>query len=189
MDTTRASLIVRIRNRDDSDAWTQFHELYGPLLYRYARARGLSSDDAEEIKSQCLAVVVQQIGNFEYNRAKGGFKNWLRRIAYNKIMDVFRNQRTKSIQSGEMRAIADTDPSPDQVWEAHWQHAHLKYCVEQVGAAVSPQNYRAFYLLVFEEQSVEEVSTELGMNANQVYKAKSRVLERIRIKMSELDVE
>ena len=189
MDTTRASLIIRIKNRDDSNSWREFDQLYGPLIYRYARSRGLSRDDADEVKSQCMTVVVQQIGAFEYDRAKGGFKNWLRRIAYHKIMDVFRKRRERAAESQEMRVLVDDDPAPDEVWEQNWKRSHLKYCVEQVRAEVSPQSYQAFHMLVFDERPVEEVCQELGMNSNRVYKAKSNLIARIREKMLELGLE
>ena len=42
-------------------------------------------------------------------------------------------------------------------------------------------------MLLFDDCSVEEVRVRLSMNANQVYKAKSRVLQRVRKVMSELD--
>ena len=39
MTTTRATLLARLKNRSDAEAWTEFHKLYAPLLYRYARSR------------------------------------------------------------------------------------------------------------------------------------------------------
>lgn len=189
MDTTRASLIIRVRNHADSAAWSEFDQLYGPLIYRYAKRRGLSRDDAEEVKSLCMTAVVQQIGSFEYDRAQGGFKNWLRRIAHNKITDVFRKRRERIADSQEMRAWVDDDPGPDEIWDQNWQRVHLKFCVEQVRSEVSPQNYQAFHMLVFDETPVEEVCRQLGMNSNRVYKAKSNLIARIREKMAELGLE
>ena len=42
-------------------------------------------------------------------------------------------------------------------------------------------------MLLFEECSIEEVCERLGMNPNRVYKIKSRMLQRVRNKMAELD--
>ena len=95
MATTRASLVLSLKNRSNAEAWSEFHKLYAPLLYRYARGRGLPRDDAEEIRDQCLEVVTRKMPTFEYDKEKGGFKNWLRRIADNKVVDFRRKRREK----------------------------------------------------------------------------------------------
>jgi len=38
---TRPSLLLRVRDVDDNAAWTQFVEIYTPLIYGYCRSRGL----------------------------------------------------------------------------------------------------------------------------------------------------
>jgi hypothetical protein len=40
-DCTRPSLLLRLRDPRDGDAWHQFAQLYGPLVYQFARKRGL----------------------------------------------------------------------------------------------------------------------------------------------------
>ena len=45
---TRPSLLIRVRDPADADAWRQFLDLYGPLVYRFARKRGLQDADAAE---------------------------------------------------------------------------------------------------------------------------------------------
>ena len=43
---TRASLIARLAEPADMEAWTEFVEIYLPLLYRLARQKGLQHADA-----------------------------------------------------------------------------------------------------------------------------------------------
>ncbi len=187
MNTTRPSLLIRIKDPRDTEAWTQFHDLYAPLIYRYARRRGLPREDAEDVRDQCLEVVARKIADFEYEKAKGGFKNWLYRIASGKVIDLMRKRREKIADSQDIRGLVDPAPSPDEVWEEHWRHEHLKYCVEQVRGLVSPRNFKVFEMLLFDESTVKEVCDQLGLTANQVYKAKSRVLRSVCQVMSELD--
>ncbi len=47
MNTTRASLLIRIKDPNANEAWSEIHDLYAPLIYGYARRQGLSRDDAE----------------------------------------------------------------------------------------------------------------------------------------------
>ena len=187
MTTTRATLLARLKSRSDAEAWSQFQKLYAPLLYRYGRGRGLSREDAEDVRNQCLEVVARKIGTFKYDKAKGGFKNWLYRIAHRKVIDLLRKRRERVADSEEIRALRDPGPTPDETWEQHWEQEHLRYCVEQIRGSVSEMNHRAFCMLLFEECTVDQVCARLGMNANQVYKAKSRVLQRVRQKLAEFD--
>jgi RNA polymerase sigma-70 factor (ECF subfamily) len=65
--------LLSLKNRSDAEAWSEFHKLYAPLLYRYARKQGLSHDDAEEVRDRCLEVVTRKMPTFEYDKERGGF--------------------------------------------------------------------------------------------------------------------
>lgn len=186
MRDTRATLLLRVRDPGDEEAWSEFHGLYAPLLYQYARQRGLASADAEEIRDQCLLIVAQKIGSLEYDREKGGFKNWLRRIAEGKVVDFFRKRREPSADARVLEHLPDPRPAPEELWEQQWLYQHVLYCAAQVKATFSEQTYRAFELLAFDGCSVDDVSARLQLTRNQVYIAKSRVLRRIRTRMTEL---
>jgi RNA polymerase sigma-70 factor (ECF subfamily) len=186
MNTTRASLLIRVKNPRDTQAWAQFYDLYGPLLYRYARAKGLSHEDAEDVQSTCYEQIVRQIRHFDYDRQKGGFKAWLRTLVARRVTDLLRKHREPVADSQDIRAASDPEPAPDELWEQHWKLQHLRYCVEQVRDLVSPDTFQAFQMLIQEGSSVPNVCERLGWNANQVYKAKARVLQLVRQQMATL---
>ncbi len=189
MNTTRASLLIRIRDANSTEAWSEFHDLYAPLIYRYARKRGLNRDDADDIRSECYKAIVQQIQTFDYDRAKGGFKAWLRTMVDRRVIDLFRKRREHQANTGALRQIQDDHLSPEQVWEIEWKNQHLKHCVEQLRNEVSRATFQAFSIVVVEGRPVTEACDELGMNPNQVYKAKARMLRRVRNKMAEFECE
>ena len=186
MKDTRATLLLRVRDRGDAKAWAEFHGLYAPLLYRYARQRGLTHADGEEIRDQCLLVVAQRIAALEYDREKGGFKNWLYCIANGKVVDFFRKQRERQADTQVLKAAVDPQPTPEELWDQQWRYQHLLYCAAEVKSAFDERTYRAFELLAFEERGVDDVCAQLNMTRNQVYLAKSRVLSRIRAKIEEM---
>ena len=43
---TRVSLIEKLCDHQDNVAWTEFANLYGPVIYAYGLKRGLQSADA-----------------------------------------------------------------------------------------------------------------------------------------------
>jgi RNA polymerase sigma-70 factor (ECF subfamily) len=184
MNTTRATLLIRIKNPRDTQAWAEFHDLYAPLLYRYARAKGLSHEDAEDVRATCYETIVRQIRQFDYQKEKGGFKAWLRTFVSRRVIDLFRKHRQPLAESHELAELPGRDGAPDDLWEEQWRQQHLCYCVEQVAKEVPDSTYQAFHMLVHDRCSVDEVTRRLGLNANQVYKAKARVLELVRLKMA-----
>ena len=93
MEATRASLLARIRNVHDTQAWREFDSIYRPMLYRFARSRGLDRASAEDVVQRCMAAVVRQAPTFQYQASKGKFRNWLRKVAENKVRDLLRAQR------------------------------------------------------------------------------------------------
>ena len=188
MDTTRPSLLIRIKDPRDAAAWEEFHALYAPLLYRYARARGLNHDDAEDVRASCYESIVRQIRSFEYDKRKGGFKAWLRTLVNRRVVDWLRKRRDEQAGSQQLAELPDREPPPDELWEQHWKEQHLAYCLEQVRNSVTAQTYEAFQLLM-QDLSVDDVCTRLSLVPKQVYRAKSRVLQLVRERMATMSAE
>ena len=90
MDTTRATLLERIRDRADTNAWGQFDAIYRPMLMRFAQGRGLSLSQAEDVTQHCMAAVHKHIDEFEYDPSKGRFRGWLRTLVNNRVRDMGR---------------------------------------------------------------------------------------------------
>jgi RNA polymerase sigma-70 factor (ECF subfamily) len=59
-------------------------------------------------------------------------------------------------------------------------NAVLQRALHQVQAEFEPQTWSAFWKVVVEERSTADVASELGLSANSVRQAKSRVLRRLR---------
>ena len=186
MDTTRASLLQRVRNPKDQQSWREFFHIYEPLLYRYARARGLGRESAEELAQQCLALLTEKMPKFVYAKEKGGFKHWLRRVANNKVNDLFKKRAVPIAQSGDFRRPQEREPSPDELWEQQWEKRHLQYCLKLIQGEVAAHTYQAFEYHVIGGWSVTKVAEALEISVDQVYTAKSRVTRRLRTKMREL---
>ena len=62
---TRESLIVRVKDPDDRDAWEQFVGMYRPVVYRVARRRGLQEADAQDLAQHVLMSVAGAIDQWE----------------------------------------------------------------------------------------------------------------------------
>lgn len=183
MEDTRSTLLIRLADRSDQQAWQSFDQLYRPMLVGYARSRGLDGADAEDVAQQCVASVLDHIKDYQH---VGRFRSWLRTVAENKIRDLYRGRRERQAGSAVWAAQPDSQPSPEQVWERLWLAEHLRFCLENVRPDIAEHTYQAFYQNVIEQRPAKEIAERLGISVNQVYVAKFRVLERIRTLLADL---
>ena len=189
--TTQKSLIFRIRDTSDALAWSQFVEIYGPLVYRYGRSRGLQDADAADLSQTVLTEVAQCIDRFNYDTRLGRFRNWLIVIARYKLSH-FRKKETRLRGSGDTKAMTllEEQTSHDELsekWEAEYRDHLFRWASEQVRNEVEDQTWRAFWRTTVDQQAPSKVARELGMKVGTVYVAKSRVLLRMREKVAEVD--
>ena len=70
---TRASLLIRIRDPQDTDSWTQFGEVYAPIVFRFLTRRGLQEADAGDVTQNVLLEVAKSIRNSSISLNKGNF--------------------------------------------------------------------------------------------------------------------
>ena len=96
MTRTPASLLMRLQTAPDGDAWNQFVEIYGPLLYRWLRDYHVQHHDACDIAQDVLATVIGEMAKFRYDRERGSFRGWLRTILSNRLRGFWRARRTQT---------------------------------------------------------------------------------------------
>src|SRR5262245_22647225 len=108
---TRASLLVRLRDADDADAWRTFVELYAPLVYSLGRKHGLQDADAADLTQEVFASVAAAVRSLEYDPRRGRFRAWLYTVARNRLLD-FQRRLVLARGSGDpaMQAALEAQP-------------------------------------------------------------------------------
>jgi hypothetical protein len=100
--TTRPSLLLRMRDARDHEAWHTFVELYAPLVYRFARKRGLQDADAADLTQDVLRSVAYAMKGDKYDPARGSFRGWLHTVTRNAVYKSLRGgQRQPSGTGGK----------------------------------------------------------------------------------------
>ena len=89
---TRPSLLLRLQNAGEQQAWGQFLEIYQPLILRLTRQRGLQEADAREVTQEVLIAVAGAIGRWETDPDRGSFRGWLTTIARNLVVNFLIRQ-------------------------------------------------------------------------------------------------
>lgn len=186
METTRASLLIRIRDRDDSRAWAEFDSLYRPMLERFALVRGLDRAAADDVVQHAMMSIHAHIDSFQYDPNKGRFKSWLKTIVNNRVRNLLAARREANADSVDLKRPDERVESPDDVFDQVWMNEHLAFCLARLREQVEPGSFQAYQRLVLEDRPVEEVCAELGLNANQLYSIKFRLTKRLGELMREL---
>jgi RNA polymerase sigma-70 factor (ECF subfamily) len=185
---TRASLLVRIRNPRDQDAWRQFVGLYAPLIHRLARSRGLQDADAADLTQEVLRAVAATAAELPYDPKRGSFRGWLYTVARNRIYDYLTGpgQRERGTGDTATQRLLSSQAAPDddaERWERDYQRHIFHVAAEQVRPDFAPATWQAFWLIAVEGQSAEEAARQLGLSVGAVYVAKCRVLARLKARV------
>lgn len=187
---TRASLLVQIRDGSNHVAWQEFVNLYGPVVYGFARKRGLQDADAADLMQDVLRSVSSAIGRLEYDRSQGSFRGWLFTITRNKVFNFLSARRIRPQASGDTstnRMLASqpdgSDPTGinnDQSWEMEYQRRIAALAMDRVKGEFQEKTWRAFWLTAVEGVAAAEASQQIGLSPGAIYVAKSRVLARLK---------
>jgi len=189
-DPTRASLILRVKDARDKEAWSSFVDIYQPLIEGYGRKRGLQAEDAADLTQEVMQTVASAIQRFEYERAKGPFRSWLLRITYHKLGHFFQRRKRHSQGSGETAMPKLLEQQPDvraiREFDRDYKRRLFEWACEAVEKEFQSSTWDAFRRTMIDEEQPRHVAEALGMSTSAVYQAKSRVLARVREKVLEI---
>ncbi len=189
-DTTRMTFLLRLRNRADELTWEEFHNRYGQLLYRYARCRGASHDDAEDAVQEVEMYLFKALDGFEYDASKGRFRTYLRSAVVHALGRRARKQarQPKALDPNTFDYLAnEQEASADARWEREWQMHRLRWAMQAIAGEFEPITLKAFEVHVLTGRPVGETADELGLSRASVYQAKSRVLKGLRQHLASMD--
>ena len=191
MPETRASLLVRLRDRENADAWGQFVQVYAPLVYEFARRKGLQDADAADVTQEVLRGVSTAVGELQYDPQRGLFRSWLFTLVHRKLCDFYRRNSRQLQGSGDsgMQALLAEQPAPaeEAQWERDYEQRAFAWAAEQIRGRFSHKTWQAFWLSTVKNRPSQEVARELGMTVAAVYLAKSRVMARLKEQVQALE--
>lgn len=179
---TRLSLLCRLRDAADREAWTQFLHVYGPLIHAYARRQQLQDADAADVTQEVLQAVSSSVGRFDPER--GSFRSWLFTLAHHKTCDFLSRRARPGLGSGDsamqeqLQAIAA--PEGEDFWNQEYERQLFGWAVDQVRSSFTEVTWSAFWQTAVEGKSAQDASASLGISVGAVYIAKSRVQARLK---------
>lgn len=190
---THPSLLLRLRDARNAEAWEQFVEIYTPLIYGFCRQHGLQDADAADVSQDVMRAVARSIGKFEYDPQRGWFRTWLLTITRNRLRSFLAAKKREPHGDGQTTTPdyleAIVSPETESDWDAAYHRRLFAVAAEQVRAEVHESTWQAFWQTACDEQHGQAVARNLGMSVGAVYIARSRVLARLRERLRAIDGE
>jgi RNA polymerase sigma factor (sigma-70 family) len=185
-DTTSISLLERLQEGPNNTAWLRKVELYSPLIRGWLRRYTLPEQDVDDLVQDVLAVVVRKLPEFHKQPQIGAFRCWLRTITVNCLRELWRSRRYRPSASGdgEFGKVVDQLEDPESALSKIWDREHdlqvARHLLDKIRPRFEEKTWKAFQRVALEGAPVDVVARELGMTANAVFIAKSRVMHALR---------
>lgn len=183
---TRPSLLLRLRDSQDEQAWREFISLYEPLLLRMMRQRGLQEADACDVAQQVVLAVSQTIERWQPDGRRASFRRWLFRIARNQSLKFLERGRPFQLKTGgtDLLDLLRSLPEPEQQtvteFDDEYRNQVFHLAAEKIQCEFSETTWRAFWRTCVLNEPVAHVAKDLEMSAGAVYVARSRIIARLR---------
>jgi len=186
---TRASLLDRLKDREDQASWQEFFDTYWLLIYRVAKKAGLTDAEAQDIVQETVMAMANKLPGFIYDPKVCSFKTWMLRLTRWRIIDTLRKRLPQSAPAADSNGTATSalDRIPDEsslkleaVWDDEWEKSLLTAALQRLKPLLKPEHYQIFDLYALRQLPVSQVAEIMGISAARVYLVKHRVAAKIR---------
>lgn len=177
---TRASLIVRLRDQEDRDAWDEVMAIYGPLVFRMALRQGLQRADAEDVVQQVFTAIFQSVEKCLEQSERGRFRNWLIGIGRNVALNMLNRRPKEGIGIGGSHGhdmldqLKAKEEELASEFDIEYQREVYRWAAQRVQADVDSKTWEAFRMTHVDGVAIIEAAKQLGVGVGQVYVARSR---------------
>lgn len=180
---TPASLLYRLRNKDEAEAWPRFVDLYSPLLYRWAHQLGHQETDAADLVQDVFVILWQKLPEFTYD-AERSFHAWLKTVFLNRYRSRLRQKVPLSVGSWgdhqDLRMVEDGFDEQDYKFL-------IRTAFRVIESEFSQMYQDVFRRYVLEGCDPESVAKSFDISPGTVYSIKSKVLNRLREALKDLE--
>jgi len=192
---TRVTLLEKLSDRHDEDAWRDFVSYYRGFIYGLIRRMGLSHSDADEVVQLVLLKSWNKLPDFRYNPECGKFRGWLGRVTANAVRNYIRdntghfvaleNENGIAINEKEfLSSESEIDRMADDEWHEYLPRLAWKNIAEKFG-----ENVRKVYELLLDGKTPEEIAAELKIAVSSVYVYKKRAQDKLMSEIHRLESE
>ncbi len=193
--STSVTLLLRVRELDDREAWDCFVRAYAPQVFAWCRRHKLQDSDAADVTQEVLTRLVRTMKSFTYEPERGSFRGWLKTVTQNAVRDLIADSRRLGRGAGDTQAarafasICDdaTSAELEDRISSQYEQELLREAEARVQARVHARTWTAYRMTAVDQRSAQSAAEELNMPVSEIYVAKSRVIRMLRDEVARLD--
>lgn len=187
---TRMTLLAKLKDQHNDDAWSDFAYYYRKYIYNIARRMGLGDDDAGEIVQIVLIQSWKKLPDFKYNPGKGRFRGWLCQVTGNAVKNYYRDHRNRFVELDPDAHFAElmTQPEIDKIADEEWQNYLPQLAWKNVENHFE-DNVKKVYEMLSEGKAIAEIAKALDIAESSVYVYRKRIKDKMRPEMKRLEYE
>lgn len=190
---TRETLLLRLRNKADDRSWSEFVEIYAPMLFSYCLKRGIRREDAADLVQEVMQTVAKEMETFRYDRSRGTFRAWIHTLLRHALHRFLAKQERAPVTAARTAFLRQLEATPDPRenldWERDYERELLAWAVGKAKPHFSVRIWELFEATALQGRAPAEVAAERGISKNAVSLAKFRVVEKLREIAASIDGE
>ena len=189
---TRLSLLQRMNAEQiDELTWQEFFRKYSPFVIMMGKSMELTRDEIKELWSTVF-LEIDKKGIGAYDREKGSFRSWFKRIVKNRALDILRKRNTaKEIPTEDIYDDRDKEAasSSDDECEKVWCKILLYSLIMEMKDVLNPIDFQVFYMITLQGRKLQEVASVCNLKENTVSQKISRLTQKLHNRYRELQKE
>ena len=180
MEDSDAAVIERVR-AGDTETFQVLVERHSHAVFRLAYRMTGNEQDAEDVVQETFLRAFHRLSQFA---GQASFGVWLHRIAANCSLDVLRQRQrrvgARGLGSPLPAETLDLLPSPMPTPDRMVVNAETQQQVQSALNTLSPQERAAFVLRHFENHSIADISSALGLRVSAAKHSVFRAVQKMR---------
>jgi RNA polymerase sigma-70 factor (ECF subfamily) len=184
---TSATLLRRLRDPGDREAWAAFAENYGRRIYAWCRRWSLQEADAEDVTQGLLVTIPTKMRSFRYDPNVGSFRAWLKTVVRHALNDFLRSRQRLGKTCYALLESVAAEQDLFQELNERFERELLEEAMARIELRVSRATWQAFRLTAIEQRSGKEAAATLKIPVAHVYVYKQRVQDMLKEEIRKLD--
>jgi RNA polymerase sigma factor (sigma-70 family) len=184
---TSATLLRRLRDPADRDAWGAFAQNYGKRIYAWCKRWNLQEADTEDVTQGLLVTIPQKMRSFHYDPKIGSFRAWLKTVVRHALTDFVRARERQGKTSYAALESVEAERDLIQELDERFEREMLEEAMARVELRVNKPTWEAFRLTAIEQQSGKDAAAALKVPVAHVYVYKQRVQEMLKEEIRKLE--
>jgi RNA polymerase sigma-70 factor (ECF subfamily) len=141
--TTSRTLLDRLKDRHDAQAWQLWLTVYEPWLRDWLNANRLQPADVDDLLQNILVVVSQKLPAFVHNGRPGAFRAWLRSILVHEVRYFLRGRQRQNGDPPDdwLDYLEDPNSELSRQWDVEHDQQLIRRLLGVVQADFQPQTW------------------------------------------------